>query len=262
MQCKIQNMQIIFHKGKNMNLKITIQYDGTRYDGWQRQGNTENTIQGKIEGVLEKMAGEPVEVSGAGRTDAGVHAMGQTANFHLTERAMEEREICAYLNRYLPEDIGVLNVEEVPERFHSRLSARGKVYCYRIGLGTGKNVFERRQVYPLGGELNRELMERAAGYLKGEHDFQGFCANKKTKKSTVRNLWEISVREMPGEMQITYMGDGFLYNMVRILTGTLIEVGQGRRSPESVREVLDKKDRSLAGYTAPARGLTLMKVLY
>ncbi|MDO5425923.1 MAG: tRNA pseudouridine(38-40) synthase TruA [Eubacteriales bacterium] len=245
-----------------MNFKLLIQYDGTRYDGWQRQGNTDNTIQGKIEEVLSKMTGEPVELHGAGRTDAGVHASGQIANVHLTKWHGDTEEIRSYLNQYLPEDIGILDVESVPERFHSRLSAKGKRYCYRIGIGDRKNVFERRQIYPLGGTLDREAMEQAAQYLTGEHDFQGFCANKRMKKSTVRYIWSITIEESADELRITYCGNGFLYNMIRILTGTLIEVGQGKRSPQSISEIFEKKDRTLAGYTAPARGLTLEEVLY
>lgn len=245
-----------------MNLKMTVQYDGTRYDGWQRQGNTENTIQGRIENVLEKMTGEKIEIFGAGRTDAGVHAIGQIANFHVNDREWNPKEVQAYLNQYLPADIGISGIEVVPERFHSRLNAKGKCYSYRIGIGEGKNVFERRQIYPLGGTLDVTAMKAAAEFLKGEHDFQGFCTGKKTKKSTVRTIWEISFEETEQELKITYRGNGFLYNMIRILTGTLIEAGQGRQKPEKIKEILEKKDRSLAGFTAPARGLTLEKVFY
>ncbi|MDY3919719.1 MAG: tRNA pseudouridine(38-40) synthase TruA [Candidatus Limivivens sp.] len=245
-----------------MNYKMIVQYDGTRYDGWQRQGNTDNTIQGKIEETLTRITGEPVEIFGAGRTDAGVHALGQAANFHLQTANFTGKELVDSLNRFLPEDIGILSAEEVPERFHCRLNAKGKTYCYRIGTGERKNVFERRQIYPVEGSLDRAAMERAAGFLKGEHDFKGFCANKRMKKSTVRNIWNITFEETQGELRIVYTGDGFLYHMIRIMTGTLIETGQGRRTPESVLEILEKKDRALAGYTAPARGLTLVEVFY
>ena len=244
-----------------MNYKLIIQYDGTRYDGWQRQGNTENTIQGRIEEVLSRMVQAPVEVQGAGRTDAGVHALGQVASVFLDTDASED-EICRYLNQYLPEDIGVAEVRQAADRFHARLNASGKVYRYRIGTGAYKNVFERKYYYPLGKQLDVAGMRAAAAILAGEHDFKSFCSNKRMKKSTVRRLQRIDIREKAGEIEITYEGDGFLYNMVRILTGTLIEVGQGKRSPDSMKEILVGRNRKLAGYTAPARGLVLAEVKY
>ena len=244
-----------------MNYKLIIQYDGTRYDGWQRQGNTENTIQGRIEEVLSRMVQAPVEVQGAGRTDAGVHALGQVASVYLDTDASED-EICRYLNLYLPEDIGVVEVRQAADRFHARLNASGKVYRYRIGIGAYKNVFERKYYYPLGKELDVAGMREAAALLVGEHDFKSFCSNKRMKKSTVRRLRRIDIREKAGEIEITDEGDGFLYNMVRILTGTLIEVGQGKRCPDSMKEILVGRNRKLAGYTAPARGLILAEVKY
>lgn len=245
-----------------MNYKMIVQYDGTRYDGWQKQGNTDNTIQGKLEAILSKMAGMPVEVQGAGRTDAGVHAYGQTANFHLPKGCVLTEDIRDYLNKYLPEDIGILEVEEADERFHSRLNAREKVYRYRMSTSSLKNVFERKYIYLLGEHLNVKAMEEAASELIGTHDFKSFCSNKRMKKSSVRKLNRIEFTEQEGELQITYTGEGFLYNMVRIITGTLIEVGQGKRSPKEMQEILEGKDRSLAGVTAPARGLCLVEVLY
>lgn len=245
-----------------MNYKMIVQYDGTRYDGWQKQGNTDNTIQGKLEAILSKMAGMPVEVQGAGRTDAGVHAYGQTANFHLPKGCVLTEDIRDYLNKYLPEDIGIVEVEEADERFHSRLNAREKVYRYRMSTSSLKNVFERKYIYLLGEHLNVKAMEEAASELIGAHDFKSFCSNKRMKKSSVRKLNRIEFTEQEGELQITYTGEGFLYNMVRIITGTLIEVGQGKRSPKEMKEILEGKNRSLAGVTAPARGLCLVKVLY
>lgn len=167
-----------------MNYRLILQYDGSRYDGWQRQGNTEKTVQGKIEEVLSRLLEEPVEIDGAGRTDAGVHALGQTANFH-TERKLDPEELKAALNQFLPEDIGVLRAEEVPERFHSRLNARGKTYRYRVATGEEKNVFERKQIYPLDQTLDVDAMRRGAALMIGEKDFRGFSSMKKTKKSTV-----------------------------------------------------------------------------
>ena len=244
-----------------MNYRFDIQYDGTRYGGWQRQKTTDNTIQGKIEEVLFRMTGSPVLIQGAGRTDAGVHALGQVANGHVDSR-MSCEEICDYMNHYLPEDIEILRVSQVSERFHSRLNAREKLYRYRIGIGSHKNVFERKYLCPLHETYDVEAMEEAAGYLTGTHDFRSFCANKKMKKSTVRTIYEIRITELPKELQIDYRGDGFLYNMVRILTGTLIEIGRGSRKPEEIQAILEGRDRGLAGFTAPARGLTLVEVGY
>ena len=244
-----------------MNYRFDIQYDGTRYGGWQRQKTTDNTIQGKIEEVLFRMTGSPVLIQGAGRTDAGVHALGQVANGHFDSR-MSCEEICEYMNHYLPEDIEILRVSQVSERFHSRLNAREKLYRYRIGIGSHKNVFERKYLCPLHETYDVEAMEEAAGYLTGTHDFRSFCANKKMKKSTVRTIYEIRITELPKELQIDYRGDGFLYNMVRILTGTLIEIGRGSRKPEEIQAILEGRDRGLAGFTAPARGLTLVEVGY
>lgn len=243
-----------------MNYRLLIQYDGTRYDGWQRQKTTGNTIQGKLEQVLGRMAEAPVEVKGASRTDAGVHARGQVANVHLPEGFSQE-EIRDYLNQYLPEDIGVLEVKEVSERFHSRLNAGVKTYQYRIATDRTKHVFERNYIYPLNRSLDVKRMRRAAEYLMGEHDFQSFCA-KKMKKSTVRRLDEIRFEQARGELRITFRGSGFLYNMVRILVGTLIEVGLGEREPDSMPQLLARRERAYAGPTAPAKGLTLMGIQY
>lgn len=244
-----------------MNYRLDIEYDGSRYEGWQRQNRTNNTIQGKIEEVLSKMCEKPIEIDGAGRTDAGVHAKGQVANVHL-ETEKDCNEICDYLNHYLPEDIAVKCVSEVEPRFHSRLLAKEKIYQYRILTGGQKNVFERKYVYPLHETLDIEAMKKAAEKLTGTHDFKSFCSNKKMKKSTVRTIYEIKIEEHYGEIRITYRGNGFLYNMVRILTGTLIEVGRGEKKAEEMEKILQEQNRSLAGFTVPARGLTLLEVKY
>ena len=244
-----------------MNYKLTIQYDGSRYDGWQKQGNTDNTIQGKLEAVLSRLAGEPVEVHGAGRTDAGVHAEGQVASVKLPGNR-PGAEVKVYLNRYLPEDIAVIAAEEADDRFHARLSAKGKVYRYDIRLGDTPDVFRRKYQYRVEESLDAAAMEKAAEKLCGTHDFRAFCANKRYKKSTVRTVHAIDIAVDGADMTITYHGDGFLYNMVRILTGTLIEVGQGLRKPEEMEAVLASLDRMQAGKTAPAQGLTLVKVEY
>ena len=218
------------------NIRMTLEYDGSRYDGWQKQGNTDNTIQGKLEAVLFKWTGQEVEVHGSGRTDAGVHARGQTANFHIEEKFCPSAAAAMeYMNRYLPEDIRVIDAKEAPERFHSRLSAVRKTYAYYV---------------------------ETAGYLLGEHDFKSFCSNKRMKKSTVRRIDQIGIHADGTKVVFTYTGNGFLYNMVRILTGTLLEVGLGKRRPEEMKAVLEARNREAAGATAPPEGLFLMQVEY
>lgn len=245
-----------------MNVAIWLSYDGTRYDGWQKQGNTDRTIQGKLEGVLEKLEGCPVQVYGSGRTDAGVHAEGQVANVHL-KQAMEPDQIREYLNRYLPEDIGVDKVSVMPERFHSRLNAVRKTYRYQVETGPKKDVFERHYYYGLGQALDVGEMERAAAFLVGTHDFKSFCGNKKMKKSTVRTIESIGFRRVgSSRLHIFFTGNGFLQQMVRILSGTLMEVGLGRRKAEDMTALLDAKDRQRAGFTAPPEGLFLESVEY
>ena len=223
-----------------------------------------NYIELVKEQILEKMAGQTVEVHGSGRTDAGVHAWGQVANFHLPASCagMSAEELKAYLNRYLPDDIAVLSAQEAGTRFHSRLNAVSKTYCYRIETAAKKNVFERRYVYGLGEPLDIASMRRAAAYLTGEHDFKAFCSLKRMKKSTVRNLTAIELTMQESVCELHFRGNGFLYNMVRILTGTLIEVGLHKRTPESVAEALFSCDRALAGFTAPPEGLFLERVEY
>lgn len=243
------------------NYKIRIQYDGTRYKGWQVQNSTDQTIQGKLQAVLEQLAGHPVEVIGSGRTDAGVHAIGQVANFHI-ENNYSQEEILEYLNRYLPMDIAVLSIEEVPERFHSRFSAIQKTYIYRIHTSSIPDVFERKCKYTYTEKLDISRMKAAAALLIGTHDFMAFCGNKKMKKSTVRTIMAIEIKEKENELMIAYTGDGFLQQMIRIMTGTLIEVGTGRKEPEDMIKILESKDRSKAGYTVPAEGLALYEVIY
>ncbi|MDD3339738.1 MAG: tRNA pseudouridine(38-40) synthase TruA [Lachnospiraceae bacterium] len=244
-----------------MNYKMIIQYDGTRYNGWQRQSTTENTIQGKLEAILTKMTGTPVEIQGAGRTDAGVHAKGQVAHFQIdTDKTPEE--IKNYINTYLPDDIGVLTLTQASPRFHSRLNAIGKIYCYHIAKDRAHNIFNRKYVYVHPEPLDVEAMKMATIYLHGQHDFKSFCGNGHIKKSTVRAIHNIQIEEDENEIRMTFHGNGFLQYMVRILAGTLIEVGEGKRDPHTMIELLETKDRKQAGATAPACGLTLVQVLY
>ena len=242
------------------NIRLDICYDGTRYKGWQRLPGVDNTIQGKLETALSRILGEAVEVSGSGRTDAGVHAKGQVANFHC-ESAMGCDQILAQLRQYLPEDIGILDCREAAPRFHARLNAREKTYCYRIWNSDAPCVFERRYVWALPERLDLSAMEETAALLVGEHDFSAFCGNPKMKKSTVRRISSIGITRYGEEIQIAFTGDGFLYNMVRILVGTLVEVGRGVRAPRSVQQLFGAK-RSEAGFLAPAQGLCLEEVFY
>lgn len=244
-----------------INYKMILQYDGSRYSGWQVQGNTEQTIQGKLQSVLEKMTGEEIEIHGSGRTDAGVHAMGQVANFKL-QSAYEPEEIKRYCNQYLPEDIVVLEVSEVPLRFHSRLNAIKKTYCYRIFLGEKPDVFRRKYVTPVAENLDINKMKAAAEVLLGTHDFTSFCGNRHFKKSAVRTIYEIRIEEKTDELDIYFTGNGFLQNMVRILTGTLLEVGTGKQEVCEMKEILEGRNRSLAGTMAAAKGLVLVNVEY
>lgn len=241
---------------------MIVQYDGTRYNGWQKLGDTDNTIQQKLESILSRMAGgETVEVHGAGRTDAGVHAKGQVAQFRLNEDKNPE-EIRDYLNKYLPDDIGVTSVAVAAPRFHSRYSASSKTYLYRICKDKSFHVFDRKYMYYYRGRLDTAAMKVATIQLRGEHDFRSFCGNPRMKKSTVRKLYAIHITENEHEIDLEFIGEGFLQYMVRILVGTLIEVGEGKRDPFSMSALLEARDRNLAGKTAPAKGLTLMEVKY
>ena len=243
------------------NYMLTTSYDGSRYNGWQRQKSSDNTIQGKIENVLSLMALRRVEINGSGRTDAGVHALGQTANFKL-DTETDKSEILDYLNKYLPDDIAVLRIDEVPERFHCRLCARSKTYMYRIQNSPVSNVFERKYMYKYPDKLDIDKMRLAADAMLGKRDFLGLSTLKKSKKSTVRTVFGIDVERLGDEIRIYYRADGFLYNMVRIMTGTLIEAGTGIKSWEDIERVFETGNREYAGFTAPARGLTLVGVEY
>ena len=242
------------------NLRLDICYDGTRYRGWQRLPGVENTVQGKLETALTRILGEPIEISGSGRTDAGVHAAHQIASFHC-ESEMPAGEILSQLRRYLPEDIGIYSCQEAAPRFHARLNARGKTYRYRIWNSEAPCVFERRYLWTDPEKLDEGAMKQAAALFLGEHDFSAFCGNKKMKKSTVRRIDSLDVARRGSELVITVTGDGFLYNMVRILVGTMIEVGRGERPVGSIPALFGGR-REQAGFLAPAQGLCLMEVYY
>lgn len=240
--------------------KLTIAYDGTRYQGWQRQGNTDRTIQGILENAMTDAAGYPVEVNGSGRTDAGVHASGQAASVVL-HGAVDEGFFTEEINRKLPADIRIREAHLVKNGFHARKSAVGKIYEYHIDTGEKPDVFRRRYCYHFPQELDTERMRQAAEQLKGMHDFAGYT-DKKTELSTKRTIYDIIVSGQGSSVTIRYEGTGFLYHMVRILTGTLLETGTYQRTVESVAGVLQAEDRGQAGFLAPARGLFLREVYY
>ena len=208
--------------------KLTIAYDGTRYQGWQRQVNTDRTIQGILERAISEQAGYPVEIDGSGRTDAGVHASGQTASVVLSG-ITSESFFTEEINRILPEDIRILEADLVKSGFHARKSAVGKVYEYRIDTGTKPDVFQRRYCFHFPHELDLDIMRRAAEKLKGTHEFAGYT-DKKDEKSTKRTIYDIIVSGQGSGVTIRYEGTGFLYHMVRILTGTLLEAGLHQRT--------------------------------
>ena len=292
------------------NYKLTISYDGTRYQGWEHQPG-KDTVQGKLEAVLVRMlfaegklskeqierlsiptagiednSGDKdgyekcdsyvydwqqfygcfeyppaVELIGAGRTDAGVSAKAMTASVFL-DTDKDPDEIRKYMNRYLPDDISVDSVNIASERFHARYNAVGKTYLYTCYAGDTKPVFKRKYVYMLDEMPDVDAMRKAAELLKGEHDFKAFCGNTKMKKSTVRVVDDITIKVSKNYIYFTFHGSGFLQHMVRILTGTLLEVGFGRLSPSDIDRIIDSCDRKLAGPTAPAKGLCLIEVDY
>lgn len=242
------------------NYKLTIAYDGTRFFGWERQPGRD-TVQGKLEAVLERLQGRPVNLIGAGRTDAGVHARAMVASVRLDVKETPEG-IRDYINRYLPDAIAVREVKEAGERFHARYNALGKTYRYTCFDGPVKPVFDRKYVTMLEFSPDVDKMRQAASYLVGEHDFASFCGNPRMKKSTVRLVDTILIERRKDRVIFTFHGTGFLQNMVRILVGTLLEVGRGRWQAQQVQSILEAKNRAQAGPTAPPEGLCLMKVDY
>ena len=243
------------------NYRMTLQYEGTKYNGWQKQGNTPDTIQAKLEAILQKLDEGEVEVRGSGRTDAGVHAFGQVASFAL-EHPLPAQEVMAYINRYLPRDIAVVALTEAEPRFHARLNAKGKTYRYRIHQGDIPDVFGRRYSWPCADELDIGAMRAAAAHMIGKQDFQSFCDLKNSKKSTVRRVDSIEIYQENTDIVLDFTGEGFLYHMVRIMTGTLADVGAHRILPGLIPAILAAKDRKQAGILAPACGLMLMEVTY
>ena len=242
------------------NLRLDICYEGTRYRGWQRLSQTDNTIQAKLEQTLSRILGESIEVSASGRTDAGTHARLQVVSFHCQSQ-MPCEEILLQLRRYLPEDIGIYSCKNVSPRFHARLNAKTKTYIYRVWNSDAPCVFDRKYVYVHARPLDLVAMEQAAKHFLGEHDFAAFCANKNAKKSTVRYIHSLSIKRIGDEVVFTATGNGFLHHMVRIIVGTLLEVGRGERMADSI-PALFSASRADTGALIPACGLCLTEVTY
>ncbi len=244
------------------NIKLTIEYDGSRYAGWQRlgKGESENTLENKLLEVLHKMTGENAELNCGCRTEAGVHAYGQVVNFK-TEATLKLYEIKNYFNRYLPMDIAVLEVEEMPERFHASLNVKAQTYLYRIAIGDVPSVFDRKYTYYCFKKPDVELMKTAAEQLLGSHDFKNFTTAKKNK-STVRTIQGIDIYQDPKELQITIKANDFLHNMARLLVGALLEIGLGQRKPEELKELLAPGTELTVGAPASAQGLFLQELDY
>jgi tRNA pseudouridine38-40 synthase len=243
------------------NIRLTIQYEGSRYRGWQKLGDSEATIQGKLETLLSRVCGEAVALIGAGRTDAGVHALAQVANFH-TAAEISCEDLLAACRAFLPADIAVLTAEEAAERFHARFQARRKCYRYRLDTGFAADVFTRRTAYHVPDHFSRERIREALPLMAGEHDFASFTNRKFKNKSTVRTLAELRLEEAGRFTDFIFIGDGFLHNMARILAGTLLAVGRGEIKPRLLPGVFSARDRQAAGPMLPPQGLTLLGIEY
>lgn len=243
------------------NIRLLLEYDGTRYHGWQRQQNAA-TIQGVLEEALQRLTGEKMRLIGSGRTDAGVHALGQAANFHTTSH-IPLKAFHAGLNSLLPRDIAVLEAAEAPPEFHARKSAKAKTYEYRLLNRRNRSPLSRHYGWWLADPLDLEAMIRAAGVLPGEHDFSAFKASGSDNVNPVRRVLAAGWQDEPGGWLIfTITANGFLRGMVRSLVGTLVEIGRGKAPPETLPELLQSGDRRLTGPTAPPQGLFLVEVNY
>lgn len=243
------------------NIKLTIEYDGKGFNGWQKQPNKLN-IQGTIEQAIKTITGEEIELNASGRTDAGVHALGQVANFKTNSNIPIEK-IAIAINSNLKKSIRILQAEEVEERFHSRLSCKKKTYRYVINNSDIPSAIYRNLETHIPIKLDVGKMQEGAKYLEGEHDFKSFKASGTSSKSSVRTIYSAKVIQMPNErIYIELTGNGFLYNMVRIIAGTLVEVGSGKIKPEEIKSIIEAKDRAMAGKTLPPQGLFLVSVNY
>lgn len=255
------------------NFLLTIEYDGSQFFGWQRQPDV-RTAQGELEAVLSHVMGQPIQINGTSRTDAGVHALGQQASFSGDFGIPTDRIQLAVNNLLAGKgggfgkigrvgDLRIKKIEEKPMDFHARFDSLGKRYRYIIGNGSDVDIFRRNYAYQINQKLDVELMRKAAGYIVGTHDFACFQASgSNERETTVRTIYSLTVERRGDDVILEVTGDGFLYNMVRIITGTLVEVGLGKRNPEEIPTVLESLDRRCAGHTAPAAGLYLAEVFY
>ncbi len=247
---------------KVRNIKLIIEYDGTNYSGWQIQkGKKVKTIQRILEKALEKVLCKKISLIGAARTDAGVHARGQVANFK-TEKKMKLQDLQKALNSLLPVDIVIVAIEEVPLDFHSRYSSRGKVYEYKILNSFFSSAFHHRFIWQVSYVLDIKSMQKGAEYFIGEYDFSSFCAARSGNKNKRCRILKFKIKRKGEHYIFLIEGTNFLYKMVRNIVGTLVEVGRGKFQADDIRDILNKRDRNFAGPTAPAKGLTLIRVKY
>ena len=242
------------------NIKLIIEYDGKGFNGWQKQPNKLN-IQGEIERAIKEVTGEEVELNASGRTDAGVHAISQVANFK-TESNIDINKIPLALNSKLKKSIIIKKAEEVDLNFHARYNAKGKKYRYIINNSLVGSAIYRDLEYNFPIKLDVEKMKHAAKYFEGEHDFKTFRSSGTSNKNSVREIYKVEIKEENERIILEFTGNGFLYNMVRIMVGTLMDVGLGKIKPESIKDIIDSKERTKAGKTAPAQGLYLVEVYY
>lgn len=242
------------------NIKLTIEYDGSSYGGWQKQKNN-ITIQGEIQKAIFKVTGEEVELNGSSRTDAGVHARGMVANFITKSRVPSERFREA-INSKLPDDIAIIKSEEVELDFHARYCSKGKLYSYTIVNRLEKVSIGKDYVYHVRDNLNIEKIQEACKYFLGQHDFKAFRTTGSSVKTSVRTIYSLTADKDNEHIKIKVSADGFLYNMVRIIVGTLIEVGKEKIDPKDIKNILELGDRTKAGPCVPPNGLILEEVFY
>lgn len=247
-------------KNKNRNIKIELEYDGTNYNGFQKQPN-QKTIQGEIEKAIEKVFGENISINGAGRTDAGVHALGQVCNFNISSDIKAEN-ITMALNTILPGDIVIKTAEDVNEKFHARKSAKQKQYKYVINNNKVRSAINRKREVWYKYNIDIDIMKEASKLLIGKHDYRAFMSSGSSIKDTVRTIKEIEIEKCGGIITINITGDGFLYNMVRIIAGTLIEIASAKRKIEDISKAFETKERTFSGKTMPPQGLYLVKIWY
>lgn len=242
------------------NIKLTLEYDGTNYYGWQKQPDA-TSVEEMLEKAIAKITKEEVNVTGSGRTDSRVHAMGQVANFYTDSKIPSEKFALA-LNSMLPKDISVKKSEEVSLDFHSRYDAIGKEYKYVIYNSKTRSPLKRNFAYHVNYDLDRKAMKTALNYFLGEHDFCGFMSTGSSIKGTVRTISYVNFVEDGDTLELTFRGNGFLYNMVRIIVGTVVDVGIGKIDKNSIADIIESKERNRAGHTAPPEGLYLSRVFY